>query len=320
MPRKIKRKITTREALISVWRKLVVDIDLDVSTEPETQGAVRDEDLQRHNVVRIPFNIEDWNFDENIDERPPVLLEPLAPEVLQMHPMRRETPIGLRWRSYIPPSTRDAHDLLQRWGISSCLQRVCNYMEIILTEPGRLELPYEESSLLAYSGLYMIVYPSPYLMFPGMDSCRRGVETWTSLLLLETGDDTGPPTCPHVTMMVQHDCNGREDSILYGELASLVSAMHARAEQPMLEDEEMERAFDEGPGSYRNKPLVFPREKRYPVLQLSFIGPQHARVLYACMDKDRIIICQSKIYSFETDEEAPSDLFLRIIASKPLTE
>ncbi|PYI07797.1 hypothetical protein BO78DRAFT_406325 [Aspergillus sclerotiicarbonarius CBS 121057] len=235
-----------------------------------------------------------------------------------MHPLRREAVTGSRWRAYIPPSKRDSEDLTRRWNISSCLLPVCDYLADMVAHSGRAELPWERSSLLAYCGLNRIVHPNPYLLSLGMSSQLEGVGSWTSQLELETAEDIGRPTHPHVTMLMQHDCNGREDTILYGELASLVSAMHARANQFMVEKEEMERVFDMGIGAYSDKPRIFSRETRFPVLQISFLGPQHARVLYACMDRGHIVIRQSKLYSFERDDEAPLDLFIRILASKPL--
>jgi hypothetical protein len=53
---------------------------------------------------------------------------------------------------------------------------------------------------------------------------------------------------------------------------------------------------------------------------VSVVGPQHARILYACMDGRDMVIRQSKLYSFEKRLAAPWDLFARILLSSPLLE
>ncbi|KAG2415900.1 hypothetical protein HFD88_007092 [Aspergillus terreus] len=65
---------------------------------------------------------------------------------------------------------------------------------------------------------------------------------------------------------------------------------------------------------------VFPKEARFPVLMTSYFGPQHGRAFYACMDGHRLVIRQSKIYSFERFKTAPIELFTRPLLSRPLAD
>lgn len=65
---------------------------------------------------------------------------------------------------------------------------------------------------------------------------------------------------------------------------------------------------------------AFPMEKKFPVLILSYVGPQHARLLYACTKRRQLVIRLSRLYSFERKTTAPLDLFARVLLSRPLTE
>jgi len=51
--------------------------------------------------------------------------------------------------------------------------------------------------------------------------------------------------------------------------------------------------------------LTFPKEKCFPVLLLSYIGPQHGRLFCASLDGKQFVTKQSRIYSFETRAIAP---------------
>lgn len=66
--------------------------------------------------------------------------------------------------------------------------------------------------------------------------------------------------------------------------------------------------------------LAFPQEKRFPVVMLSFMGPQHGRILYAFMDGEQLVLRQSRLFSFERKANAPFALFQRILLSHPIAE
>lgn len=105
--------------------------------------------------------------------------------------------------------------------------------------------------------------------------------------------------------------------MIYGELAPIVDLMYARSQQLALSKEE-EEAQQELEALPPIAPPAFDREERFPILLLSFLGPQHARVFYACMDGYELVIRQSRLYSFEREATAPIDLFARLLLSRPL--
>ncbi|PLB52082.1 hypothetical protein P170DRAFT_350521, partial [Aspergillus steynii IBT 23096] len=165
-------------------------------------------------------------------------------------------------------------------------------------------------------------FPNPFLRARGLSGTTTPAGVgWNDDLILEVLGDDGQPKYPHVTMTMLHNYNGHENSMLYGELAPLISAMRSRANQPLVTDEEeMEKLYDEKRDVFPEKQRVFPMEKRFPVLMLSFLGPQHARIFYACLDGKNLIIRQSKLYSFESKADAPVELFARFLLSTPRDE
>ncbi|BCR92298.1 uncharacterized protein ACHE_80198S [Aspergillus chevalieri] len=58
-------------------------------------------------------------------------------------------------------------------------------------------------------------------------------------------------------------------------------------------------------------------QKSFPVLLLSYIGPQHGRLFCASLNEKQLVIRQSRIYSFETQAVAPLDFFSRVLLSRP---
>lgn len=140
-----------------------------------------------------------------------------------------------------------------------------------------------------------------------------GLDSHISPILESDGD-------PLVIISASHEYNGIEDSILYGELVLLVHAMLNRAHQPKVESEDQLEELEMMNEKEREKQcgLQFPKETAFPVLLLSFVGPQHGRMFYASMYGQEMVIRQSKLYSFETKANAPLDLFARILLSRPL--
>ena len=123
--------------------------------------------------------------------------------------------------------------------------------------------------------------------------------------------------------MSMHNTVGENGSILYGELAALITVMRQRASQPILAEDEDEEArlFEEVDEFAREKtdfPLAFAEERAFPVLMASLFGPQHGRLIYAMTDRDHLMIHQSAIYSFEKEVTAPFDLFARWLLSSPV--
>lgn len=127
----------------------------------------------------------------------------------------------------------------------------------------------------------------------------------------------GQRVYPHLTIGVCHTFYGHEETIIWGELAAIVDAMNARSQQQVITEQE-EEELQEPEALPPSGPRAFDREERFPILLLSFLGPRHGRVLYACMDDEQLVIRQSRLYSFETLARAPVDLFARLHLSQPL--
>lgn len=55
------------------------------------------------------------------------------------------------------------------------------------------------------------------------------------------------------------------------------------------------------------------------VLMLSFVAPQHGRILEAYIkDQNKIEVACSRLYSFEQNATAPFELFYRWILGQPI--
>lgn len=137
-------------------------------------------------------------------------------------------------------------------------------------------------------------------------------------IYLEPAWENGRPVHPHITMTMIHGFEGNDDIILWGELVPLISAMRSRANQPLVtEQQEMEKLFDENREIFPELRRTFSGESAFPVLMLSFLNNQHGRVFYARMQGRRMVIHQSKLYSFHTLSEAPLELFAQFLLSSP---
>lgn len=89
--------------------------------------------------------------------------------------------------------------------------------------------------------------------------------------------------------------------------------------QPVVKDDiEEESFFGMSNKQLADYELLFPNKKHFPVLILSSVGPQHGRSLHVCLGEERLVIRQSKLYSFECQATAPLDLFARFLLSRPL--
>lgn len=73
--------------------------------------------------------------------------------------------------------------------------------------------------------------------------------------------------------------------------------MYNRARQPQAPNENQVSMFD-APEKIAQYDLQFPEEVHFPVMFISFVGPQHGRVFCGYMDGGELIIHQSKLYSF----------------------
>lgn len=139
-------------------------------------------------------------------------------------------------------------------------------------------------------------------------------------LVQEPAWENDRPTYPHLLITTLHSISGNDDSMLWGELVALIEAMHSRANQPLVKDEETQRLFDEGAQEFPGKSRAFAGEKGFPVLMLSFLHNHYARIFYAQMEGRNLMIRQSRLYSFQTRDDTIVELFVRFLLSSPVFE
>ncbi|EAU29840.1 predicted protein [Aspergillus terreus NIH2624] len=223
------------------------------------------------------------------------------------------------YRDYIPPEARSL-DNRRWWQPIDCARDVYNYI-LDLCDGFQTNLPEPFFSLTQYCRLDTITVPNPYLYGADPPSSIKGGK-WCRGIELECARDNGKPTSPYMAQATLHYYNGREGSILWGELAALITAMHNRAIQPDIDIQTSRSYMERGyvlKEELGNR-LAFPQEKRFPVVMLSFMGPQHGRILYAFMDGEQLVLRQSRLFSFERKANAPFALFQRILLSHPIAE
>ncbi|KAG2411616.1 hypothetical protein HFD88_009172 [Aspergillus terreus] len=123
------------------------------------------------------------------------------------------------------------------------------------------------------------------------------------------------------------NCVGHDGSLQYCEIASLLTSMHARAFQRDIPEDDLHpedcddtdglQKFEHNPERLQKYAFAFKEECCFPILMVSFLGTD-ARLLFAYMDADTLVIRQSKLYSFEQPETAPWDLFARWLVGTPV--
>lgn len=76
---------------------------------------------------------------------------------------------------------------------------------------------------------------------------------------------------------------------------------HQRVMIGFYDDEDEDEDREPQP---RNPPEYhFKYEQRFPVLMVSCVPPQHARIYYACMDGLEVVMRQSVLFSFRRGGE-----------------
>ncbi|GKZ51549.1 hypothetical protein AbraIFM66951_006102 [Aspergillus brasiliensis] len=151
-----------------------------------------------------------------------------------------------------------------------------------------------------------------------LDGYYSNKRRWNTECVIEPCPNNGK-VYPRLAFHLIDVTTARENSILYSELSALVEAMRGRANHRKVESEvEREKLYEDGGRGKRKYPYLFNDEEHFPVLMVSCVMPQHARLFTACMSQRKLVIRQSKLYSFEWRDEAPVDLFTRVFLSRPL--
>ncbi|KAJ9203900.1 hypothetical protein DTO166G4_6874 [Paecilomyces variotii] len=278
----------------------------------EVTGIVGEDVLEELNIKVHDLEIDSFGRVSMTIKDPPFLFEILPEAELRKHPLPEEMK---PFPEYLKPSERPEDTVDYYWEPEIRAFQVSQYINYFALKPFRKNLG-SCSDLAEYRNLSSIKFPDPLLLGAGLDGHRGWF--WKTPLIIEAQKKNGYPTMPHITMTAITSRIGQDGCIFYEELAPLVAAMRNRANQPEVSPEEWESLFELEEEELPDK-RVFRNEKIFPVLMLSFLGPQHARVFYARMNGKELIIGQSKLYSFERKNVANIELFARLLLSTPIS-
>ncbi|EED21286.1 conserved hypothetical protein [Talaromyces stipitatus ATCC 10500] len=301
-----------RERLNIIWEKLVCGVATERSRTDGHVEFINDFQIDHH----PGFDFEALNksgYSIETRSRALIWFKPLPEDMLERYPCKGLT------------KEFDDYDSTQNDGKLRNEDRtraVHDYVE----ECSRLRMGRSlstlgaERSLMDYLKIHIVESPSPYLVGPGLDgSYPQLVDYWRVGNIYETMTDTNTvQSYPLLTLQAWHTLNGKEDMILLGELYTLICAMRNRVNQRRADDPDERKALWDFPADVEYCGFQFESEIHFPVVFLSYVGPQHGRIFYAYMDRYRLVICQSKLYSFEKKESAPVDFFTRMLLSRPL--
>lgn len=212
------------------------------------------------------------------------------------------------------------YESLKEKSIETRTDAVANYMSHRAVEFKRVGT----TNVGKILGIWPIEYPSPFYLGSDVDASGWRVET-----LHEIVKAYSTTRHAHIILQVSNEFDGKEDCILFSELISLVAVMRNRANQLKINDESEQEALHESDNiddiddiqeKIDKYGLEFPDEKHFPTLMLSYVGPQHGRYFYACMNKSTLLIWQSKLFDFTKLVPAQFDVFTNLLLSQPSDE
>ncbi|GES60947.1 hypothetical protein ATEIFO6365_0006040800 [Aspergillus terreus] len=316
------RPSTVRRRLQELWETLA-------STERERTD---DDLLLAWGIHREVLNLEQPP-DTSSASDPQILLSVLPQATLDKHLIDRvqyqEGPLKgcLVFKDYSPHSRRGAshlgrgprhvQDFVHDWA--------CNAARVGLPCLGPRELEMAILDLADKIGWWDVSIPHPFLLdkpFVLIAPSRARHTRCDTGPILEWRDrvENDVSTFAHLTIFAVQHSIGNDASMQMGELKAIILGMMNRSTQLNLPEDKQEAAFEDRGEWLKQYPLAFPKERRFPLLLVTFVAPQHGRIFYASMDGQRLVIRQSKLYSFEREATAPLDLFTRWIMYTPLRE
>ncbi|RDH38389.1 hypothetical protein BDQ94DRAFT_165534 [Aspergillus welwitschiae] len=168
-------------------------------------------------------------------------------------------------------------------------------------------------------GLQVVESPFSTFWLDALLSWPYGKSDWWDTQCVREPCPKAGKVFPHLAFHLIDEKAARDGSILFSEFSALVIAMRGRANQRKVDSEDKREELWENDGEGKEDyPYLFKDEEYFPVLVVSCVLPQHARLLTACMNQRKLVIRQSKLYSFEHKKTAPVDFFTRLFLSKPL--
>ncbi|KAG2418867.1 hypothetical protein HFD88_001969 [Aspergillus terreus] len=306
--------------------KLLVESLVDTAFNPLSEKTeITDTDLAPYHIRRVDFDIEAASGPEST-----ILFEPLPQWKLDRHSVRATADEESKETATILLIPKLDRDYLTNH-IPVCAESIGTSVAGSHTSPGLAILGTTPEARWSTSACNLTV-PNPYILHSVGWTGRLGFDKgWVAREEHEFKRDENGSRHPHLILFTEQRRNGREGTLLYGEVAPLIASMYARSVQRdipedrlhpevqdgIMEDDGLDK-FVNNPSLLENYDLAFDEESEFPVLMVSFLGPQHARLFYAHMEGITLVIRQSKLYSFERRETAPWDLFARWVLSMPV--
>ncbi|GKZ19780.1 hypothetical protein AbraIFM66951_010803 [Aspergillus brasiliensis] len=258
----------------------------------------------------IGFDFEHLNTDSISKMFPPFHFDPMKPALLKSFPLDA----GQR---------RDFMNITQLNGTLDFAQKHFP-PEIPMSPSDRCQQisslisDYATYEAISHQKLQNVGPPDSTLHYEEYEIGRyNGNNLWHVSRVMEPEPQT-EKTYPHLVLHLIHTKVAQENTIQFAEFSALVLAMRARANQRKVDSEdELEQLYETNGEGIEEYPYLFPNEEEFPVLLISCVLPQHARILAASMYQRTLVIRQSKLYSFEYRKDAPVELFTRLFLSRP---
>lgn len=111
--------------------------------------------------------------------------------------------------------------------------------------------------------------PNPFSLGPDPGGIYPDGQYWLVQSIMETMVAADSERAhPLLAIQTCQSCDGKEDSILLGELFILICAMRNRANQRRVDDEDEQMALwdDPSPSNLEKYDFEFPDERHFPVL------------------------------------------------------
>ncbi|EAU29979.1 predicted protein [Aspergillus terreus NIH2624] len=325
-----------RSRLTSLVETLVYPLENPL-VSPE---SLTDTDLQPFKIRRLDFDIENTP-----DPDSDILFDPLPQSKFNRHRIndkraRAENPLYLsvypkvpeeRKREWAPRNFASfVYSHLREWVTYFPRRGVTDLERYIGWDPIWFVISLLVSHIagISFADNYNSI-PNPYILNGSCHDMRRdSAKQWYIRARNEWTTRKGDvPIFPHLVLWVQQNCVGHDGFLQYSEIASLLTSMHARAFQRDIPADDLHpedcddtdglQKFEHNPERLQKYPFAFKEECCFPILMVSFLGTD-ARLLFAYMDADTLVIRQSKLYSFEQPETAPWNLFARWLVGTPV--
>ncbi|RAL08197.1 uncharacterized protein BO97DRAFT_446364 [Aspergillus homomorphus CBS 101889] len=144
---------------------------------------------------------------------------------------------------------------------------------------------------MAHQGLDIVEWPDSTLYLEGQlagpyPSAAGG---WFDVPCILEPQPVDGKAFPHLALHLVDEKEARENSILFSEFAALIMAMRGRVNQRKVDSEtEREELYNNNGKGKEEYPYLFPDEEYFPVLLLSYVRPQHARIFAASVNTHNV--------------------------------